>query len=90
MDYAVSEKEEGATGVAALTRMKWSMMMIFWQRIARVIGFQKCMVWFGLNHYTLEKTCDVTPVTDVRTEEEESGKCSSCLADQKPQKNLTS
>ena len=29
---------------------------------------------FGLNHHMLEKTCDVTPVTDVRTEEEESGK----------------
>ena len=41
--------------------------------------FRKCMVY-------LEKTCDLTPVTDVRTEKEESGKCSSSLVDQKPQK----
>ena len=61
-------------------------MMIFWQRIARVIGFQKMYGLFGLNHHMLEKTCDVTPVTDVRTEKEESGKCSSSLVDQKPQK----
>ena len=41
--------------------------------------FRKCMVY-------LEKTYDVTPVTDVQTEKEESGKCSSSLVDQKPQK----
>ena len=65
-------------------------MMIFWQRIARVIGFQKMYGLFGLNHHMLEKTCDVTPVTDVRTDEDESGKWSSSLVDQKLQENLTS
>ena len=41
---------------------------------------------FSLNHHLLEKMCDVTPVTeDERTEEEESGKESCILVDQKPQ-----
>ena len=35
-------------------------MIIFWQRMARVIVFEK----LGLNHHILEKMCDVTPVTD--------------------------
>ena len=37
--------------------------IIFWQRIARVIGFQKMYGLFGLNRHILEKTYDVTPVT---------------------------
>ena len=41
---------------------------------------------FDLNHHLLEKMCDVTSVTeDERTEEEESGKVSCILVDQKPQ-----
>ena len=34
VNFAVSEKEKGATGVTALTRIKWTIMMVFWQRIA--------------------------------------------------------
>ena len=64
-------------------------MMIFWQRIARVIGFQKMYGLFGLNHHMLEKTCDVTPVTDVRTEEEESGKVAVVWLTRNRNKNLT-
>ena len=41
----------------------YHMILIFWQRTARVLGFQKMFGLFGLNHHILEKTCDVTPVT---------------------------
>ena len=34
------------------------MMIMFWKRIAREIGFQKMYVCFGLNHHLLEKMCD--------------------------------
>ena len=91
---AVSEKEDGATGERTLTRITgatgatrigvtwvtgsvWSME----ERPEKMYGL------FDLNHHLLEKMCDVTSVTeDERTEEEEeSGKVSCILVNQKPQ-----
>ena len=34
-----------------------------------VIGFQKMYGLFGLDHQTLENVCDVTPVTNGRTQD---------------------
>ena len=34
-------------------------IIIFWQRIAKVIGIQKMYGLSGLNHRILEKVCDV-------------------------------
>ena len=39
-------------------------MIISWQRWARVLSFYKMYSLFILNHHTLEKMCDVTPVAD--------------------------
>ena len=69
----------GATriGVTWVTGSVWSME----ERPEKMYGL------FDLNHHLLEKMCDVTSVTeDERTEEEEeSGKVSCILVDQKPQ-----
>ena len=40
------------------------MMIIFWQQIVKMIGFQQMYGLFGQNHHILEKMWDVTPVTE--------------------------
>ena len=79
----MSEREDGVTGVTKFTRMagctrlyravlyctKLYWDLLFWQRLARVIGFQKMYGLFGLNNHIKKKTCDVTPVTKRRIEE---------------------
>ena len=83
VNYAVSEREDGVTGVTKFTRMagctrlyravlyctKLYWALLFWQRLAGVIGFQKMYGLCGLNHHIKKKMCDVTPVTKRRTEE---------------------
>ena len=41
-------------------------MIIVWQRIARVIGFQRIYGLLGLNHHISEKMCVVAPLTGVQ------------------------
>ena len=78
ISYAVSEREDGKftrmagctmlyMAVLYCTKLYWA--LLFSQRLAGVIGFQKMYGLCGLNHQTLANMCDVTPVTNGRTQD---------------------
>ena len=50
-------------------------MIISWQRLARVISVHKMYDLFVLHHHTLEKMCDVTPVTNEPLDSDSGDTC---------------
>ena len=55
------------------------MMVIIWQRLARLTCFKKIHVFWGQNHYILEKLCDGRRRTEI-------AKLGSVLVDHNPQR----